>query len=416
MLLFWIRLSDIINQLKNNPDNLIQNNNKIQTLLDSDKDQSSNNHNSINQSHVLSKNIEYINSNLNINKEMSDTKKKLKHLYHCKSHSASINSSISKLKSLLPYSIIKTEQIEYKSIYENLNKITNYNYSSNIELQNKVKAIITKIFVFKSSENINSNVLINKHSMNSFNKNPSFNSNKKKFVSTISPLSKFKNICSLYHLNSITNQKYNELNNSINRKYKSKKRNSSLNKRSETFSNILKPEIIRSTSIDNYKPKKNIFQTGIDRASSNNLFFTGKFGIKPPIALIKRHELEKQKMNNNENNIMKKMKGEKAESFSVSGLLGGGFEQKNVNGIYPNFFSKKKKGNLLSQINLNIEKTNQNLNNPDEFYSNYFISILGGGEQTKFDTKKYRRRSSAISFSNKMILSPTRSMRNKKKK
>ena len=40
--------------------------------------------------------------------------------------------------------------------------------------------------------------------------------------------------------------------------------------------------------------------------------------------------------------------------------------------------SKKKKDNLLSQINFNIQKTNQNLNNPDEFYSNYFNFLLEG--------------------------------------
>ena len=37
---------------------------------------------------------------------------------------------------------------------------------------------------------------------------------------------------------------------------------------------------------------------------------------------------------------------------------------------------KRKKGDLLSKINFNIQKTNQNLNNPEEFYSNYFHSIL----------------------------------------
>ena len=64
-------------------------------------------------------------------------------------------------------------------------------------------------------------------------------------------------------------------------------------------------------------------------------------------------------------------------------------------GKNPNFFSKKKKGNLLSQINLNIEKTNQNLNNPEEFYTNYFNSILGGGnDQTKNDNKKCKRKAS----------------------
>ena len=39
---------------------------------------------------------------------------------------------------------------------------------------------------------------------------------------------------------------------------------------------------------------------------------------------------------------------------------------------------KKKKDNLLSKINFNIQKTNQNLNNPDLFYSNYFNSLLEG--------------------------------------
>ena len=37
---------------------------------------------------------------------------------------------------------------------------------------------------------------------------------------------------------------------------------------------------------------------------------------------------------------------------------------------------KKRDNNLLSQINLNIQKTNQNLNNPEEFYSSYFNSLL----------------------------------------
>ena len=50
--------------------------------------------------------------------------------------------------------------------------------------------------------------------------------------------------------------------------------------------------------------------------------------------------------------------------------------KKNISIINPLMKPKKKKESLLSQINLNIEKTNQNLNNPDEFYSNYFSSLL----------------------------------------
>ena len=39
--------------------------------------------------------------------------------------------------------------------------------------------------------------------------------------------------------------------------------------------------------------------------------------------------------------------------------------------------------NLLSQINLNIQKTNQNLNNPEQFYSSYFNSLLEGKKNEK---------------------------------
>ncbi len=51
--------------------------------------------------------------------------------------------------------------------------------------------------------------------------------------------------------------------------------------------------------------------------------------------------------------------------------------------ILPNFNSKKKKGNILSRINFNIQNSSQNLNNPDEFYSNYFNSILKGEIKSK---------------------------------
>ena len=174
---------------------------------------------------------------------------------------------------------------------------------------------------------------------------------------------------------------------------------------------------MRSPSIENFKPRKNKFQTGIGISLNNNLFFDRKFGIKTPKSLRNKNGFEKQKINNNENITMKKTKGEKNEFPNISGFLGGIIEQKNTIGMNPNFFSKKKRGSLLSQINLNIEKTNQNLNNPEEFYTNYFNSILGGGvDQPKFEGKRVRRRSSAICFSNKMIMSPINNMKNKKKK
>ena len=50
--------------------------------------------------------------------------------------------------------------------------------------------------------------------------------------------------------------------------------------------------------------------------------------------------------------------------------------KKSLKNFSPIFKLKKKQDNILSQIDLNIEKTNQNLNNPEEFYSNYFNQLL----------------------------------------
>jgi hypothetical protein len=54
------------------------------------------------------------------------------------------------------------------------------------------------------------------------------------------------------------------------------------------------------------------------------------------------------------------------------------------------FLKKRKKNSLLSKININIEKTNQNLNNPDEFYSNYFQSLLEGEKANLGKNEKKR--------------------------
>ena len=85
----------------------------------------------------------------------------------------------------------------------------------------------------------------------------------------------------------------------------------------------------------------------------------------------------KSNKNNNNNNyiknrtidIQKKLKG-----YKIAHILS------------PSMKSKRQKNNLLSQININIQKTNQKLNNPDEFYSNYFNSILKNRQNKKRNT------------------------------
>ena len=49
---------------------------------------------------------------------------------------------------------------------------------------------------------------------------------------------------------------------------------------------------------------------------------------------------------------------------------------------------KRKNTSLLSKINSNIEKVNQNLNNPDQFYSNYFQSLIEGEKKNMGENEK----------------------------
>ena len=77
-------------------------------------------------------------------------------------------------------------------------------------------------------------------------------------------------------------------------------------------------------------------------------------------------------------------------------------ENKNKTIISHVFTKKKKKNSLWSRINTNIEKTNQNLNNPNEFYSNYFQSLLEGEKRSR---RKIEKRRLSV-FSNNIIYSP----------
>ena len=62
--------------------------------------------------------------------------------------------------------------------------------------------------------------------------------------------------------------------------------------------------------------------------------------------------------------------------------------KKNSSIISNNLRPKKGKDSILSKINLNIRKTNQNLNNPEEFYSSYFNSLLEGKMNDKTTATK----------------------------
>ena len=109
----------------------------------------------------------------------------------------------------------------------------------------------------------------------------------------------------------------------------------------------------------NFKMKKNSFNEGL--FDSNHHLFRRK-SYKP---------LNKKNISSKSNSLR-------------TGLVLSSLEKNKKNSIKtPINKNKKRRDNILSKINLNIQKTNQNLNNPEEFYSNYFHSILGGESTSK---------------------------------
>ena len=83
---------------------------------------------------------------------------------------------------------------------------------------------------------------------------------------------------------------------------------------------------------------------------------------------------------NNDNNIVNQT------------LIGFQKSEKSANPIVtsPNLKARKRKGTILHKINNNIQKRNQNLNNPEIFYTNYFNSIIIGELNQKLNSKKER--------------------------
>jgi len=72
-------------------------------------------------------------------------------------------------------------------------------------------------------------------------------------------------------------------------------------------------------------------------------------------------------------------------SFNLNG-------ETNKNNLIKNeqHIHRKRRASIINTINSNIKKTNQNLNNPDEFYSNYFQLLLE--EQNKNKSKNNNKK------------------------
>ena len=256
----------------------------------------------------------------------------------------------------------------YNSSYENFNLISGEKLIKNKSLQNKMKNyLLEEIKNLQIEANIETkNSIIKK--TNSFAGHLQNKAGRNLMTTTIRP-DKRRSTSIIFNKNNNFHLTYKKT------KKKARKTISSLHRRSRTANSL--SEIINNSTIlandnnnNNYnnkeKPKKNInkFQTGI----GNEVIY----GLNNKMAK-RRFSCYKGIMANSVNNHL---------SNNISNVNIDNYNKpktrKSSNVLAPSttIKSKKKKDNILSQINLNIKKTNQNLNNPEEFYSNYFTSLL----------------------------------------
>ena len=293
------------------------------------------------------------NNNLNI-KEIDSSRNVL----------SSINNNIKTNWDSKILSINNSISLQLDSSYENFNLISGDLLIKNISLQTKLKNYLLNEISKFSRFNTNSNLL---KKTNSLAIPMKFAGNKNMFQSTIRPNKRFS--CS----NIVNNNNFH-----IVRKKTKKvfgKNNYSMTKRAKTINSNSQSLERNSSFYDNNliknKKNKDKFKTGIGPEVFGNSIINN-FGKKKT---SNKGLLFKNTNNNNMNNynIIN------AFNSSTKDLQKKIIRQRRNSIISTSFpKNKKKKDNLLSQININIQKTNQNLNNPDEFYSNYFSFLLEG--------------------------------------
>ena len=253
--------------------------------------------------------------------------------------------------------------LRIEASYENYNLISGDILIKNKSLQTKLKNYLLDETLNFSRFNTNTNFLKKTNSLADSIKNKSL------FQSTIGPNKRFTSI--INNKNIITN---------IQRiKTRKKKSNNSLmSKRSKTINSnsqrLGRTSSFYENNINKIRKAKNKFQTGIGsdlfgnklrkkKIGSNVLNFKNNNTNINSATKIQSFNTNISNLNNSSKDLQKKLAKKRRNSVVLN---------------FPNNKSNKKKDNLLSLINFNIQKSNLNLNNPDEFYSNYFNFLLEG--------------------------------------
>ena len=162
--------------------------------------------------------------------------------------------------------------------------------------------------------------------------------------------------------------------------------------------NILEKEIQSEITSSSSSDSLNIEKIKENQNHNNSLKNFPKISMTKGTKTISAEKLENKKSLNFNNNrfnnsviftnhskIKKNLSRRNTQACGMNKDIKNNFNKENKNKtiVTQEFTKKKKKKGLLSKINMNIEKTNQNLNNPNEFYSNYIQSLLEGEKKSR---------------------------------
>jgi hypothetical protein len=235
------------------------------------------------------------------------------------------------------------------SIYENINKLSNYKFQKNSLLRQKTKTFILNNCLPKQKSIESSKML------------------KNKFIGAKnnSPISRIKFHSSINKNDSVINKNRREEEDLIKNKNPKRKRKLSI----DNENNIYPIKRIKTNDINKYKKRKfsNLFKNKVNKNIFNN-------------SIISHDE-----MHSNKNRL-------KRATLNINTVSEFGDDKEK------NFYSRVKtfrkvqkikerekdkeastigkKLNLQERISQNIEKNKQNLNNPEEYFSGFFKNIL----------------------------------------
>ena len=295
-------------------------------------------------------------------------------------------------------------EINNKNDETNKNSFYNFKSNNNKEDKNNIPLIdypITKnqkLYNLKINNNISFKINSSYENCNKICENKLIGNNyfKKKLknflIEEICKLTDLKNNNILKKTNTL---EHTENNKKEKMKYLSKNRSKSIidniNKSSKNefkginYSKTSKLINRASSTIENEKqkihPYNRLFKTGIFIEPTNRILSkkTGKGRTICQKDFLYQNINILNNINNNFNSFNNSTFGTQIKNKN----------SKNFSTNIPYNKFKKRRGSLLSQINFNIQKTNQNLNNPEEFYSNYFNSILEGEIIGKHNQKNF---------------------------